>query len=339
MSRMYIKADVSESYVGKFRKGQAVEVYFPSTDVRLKSAVKAIWEPMLNIKFGPYAKQVPLTWMIGRLRQRLGSRNKGDEQLGYMQGSFQVIVDTLVAKLKELGVEIITSAPVTQIQIENNQVVAVSTVEKKITGSQFLFTIPGTILAPLVKNSAPNLYQKLSNISYFGAVCVILEMTKPLSHIYWLNIAEKGFPFGGVIEHTNFIGPENYGGKHIAYLSRYFAHSEEIAHMTNEQISQSMISRLGDIYPSFSQEDIITSHVFKTNTAATVCDLNFSQKVPNCQSEIENLFLSNMSHIYPDERSTNNSVRIAAEACRTMGMDTSYVPRNNSLSGKIGFSS
>ena len=42
MSRMYIKADVSESFVGKFRKGQDVEVYFPSTDVRLKSQVKAI---------------------------------------------------------------------------------------------------------------------------------------------------------------------------------------------------------------------------------------------------------------------------------------------------------
>ena len=42
MSRMYIKADVSESFVGKFRTGQEVNVYFPSTDVSLKSSVKAI---------------------------------------------------------------------------------------------------------------------------------------------------------------------------------------------------------------------------------------------------------------------------------------------------------
>jgi membrane fusion protein (multidrug efflux system) len=42
LSKMYIKADVSESFVGKFKKGQEVEVYFPSTDVRLKSTVKAI---------------------------------------------------------------------------------------------------------------------------------------------------------------------------------------------------------------------------------------------------------------------------------------------------------
>ena len=42
MSNMYIKADVSESFIGKFTKGQEVEVYFPSTDYRLKSTVKAL---------------------------------------------------------------------------------------------------------------------------------------------------------------------------------------------------------------------------------------------------------------------------------------------------------
>lgn len=42
MSNMYIKADVSESFIGKFTKGQEVEVYFPSTDYRLKSRVKAL---------------------------------------------------------------------------------------------------------------------------------------------------------------------------------------------------------------------------------------------------------------------------------------------------------
>lgn len=42
LSRMYIKADVSESYAGKFKKGQSVEVYFPSTDQRVNSRISAI---------------------------------------------------------------------------------------------------------------------------------------------------------------------------------------------------------------------------------------------------------------------------------------------------------
>ena len=42
MSKMYIKADVSESFIGKFKKGQKVQVYFPSTDVKLLSSITSI---------------------------------------------------------------------------------------------------------------------------------------------------------------------------------------------------------------------------------------------------------------------------------------------------------
>ncbi len=42
MSNMYIKADVSESFIGKFRKGQKVKVYFPSTDYIIHSKISSI---------------------------------------------------------------------------------------------------------------------------------------------------------------------------------------------------------------------------------------------------------------------------------------------------------
>ncbi len=42
MANMYISAEVSESFVGKFRKGQPVEVYFPSIDYKVKSTIAAI---------------------------------------------------------------------------------------------------------------------------------------------------------------------------------------------------------------------------------------------------------------------------------------------------------
>jgi membrane fusion protein, multidrug efflux system len=42
MSNMYIKADVSESFIGKFEKGQKVKVYFPSTDRTIYSTITYI---------------------------------------------------------------------------------------------------------------------------------------------------------------------------------------------------------------------------------------------------------------------------------------------------------
>ena len=46
-----------------------------------------------------------------------------------------------------------------------------------------------------------------------------------------------------------------------------------------------------------------------------------------------------MAHVYPDERSVNNSIRVAAETVRVMGHDSSIVPKGRSLSGSIGFDS
>ena len=42
MSNMYIKADVSESFIGKFHKGQKVKVHFPSTDYTIHSKISSI---------------------------------------------------------------------------------------------------------------------------------------------------------------------------------------------------------------------------------------------------------------------------------------------------------
>jgi protoporphyrinogen oxidase len=152
-----------------------------------------------------------------------------------------------------------------------------------------------------------------------------------------MNVADEGYPFGGIIEHTNFIPKEEYDGSHIVYLSRYFAMTEDLATMNDEQIKAVMIPPLKKINPTFSEDWIKNVFVFKTNTAATVCDLNFSEKVPACKTDTENLFLANMVHIYPDERSTNNSIRVAAEACKEMGINADEVPFGASLSAKIGF--
>jgi protoporphyrinogen oxidase len=232
---------------------------------------------------------------------------------------------------------LISGAPVLELIIENQTLNGIITEKGIFKNGDFLFTIPTVFLTKLLEKEAPKYAQKLNQIEYFGAVCTILEMKKPLSDFYWLNIADSGFPFGGVIEHTNLINAKNYNHSHIAYLSRYFASTEPIYEMTNEEISELMVEKIKIIFPDFDFHDLIKIHVFRTNTAATVCDKFFSKKIPKCMSPIRNLFLSNMAHVYPDERSANNSIRIAAEACKVMGISAEIIPQNASLSGKIGF--
>lgn len=300
-----------------------------------RAATEAIWRPMLEIKFGVYAREVPVAWMVGRLRQRMNSRERGDESLGYLDGSLQTLLDGLLGALGRLGVKLITRAKVESISVRNQRVTSVRTGAGEFSAGQIVATIPTTHLAPLLAPHVPDYAAKLAAIRYFGAVCTLLEMNRPLSDIYWLNVADPGFPFGGVIEHTNFIPPIHYQGRHIAYLSRYFEADHALAALPIDKIGEQMIAPLSRIYPQFRREQIEQIHVFRTLTAATVCDRNFSMKVPAARTPLANFFIASMAHVYPDERSCNNSIRVAAEVCRVMRLETPLVPRGASLSGQI----
>jgi protoporphyrinogen oxidase len=336
-----IRFAATSLYLGRFAKWQdgedipALEWFYRYAG---KSATDSLWRPLLEIKFGPYHDRVPIAWMIGRLSQRMQSRQAGEERLGYLEGSLYTLLERLLQRLQEAGVELISDAPVESLEITNGRLQAVQTPKGRFADGEFIATLPTTHLAPLLKQAGANsLASSLSEIDYFGAVCGILEMKKPLGRHYWLNVAEPGLPFGGIIEHTQFIDPEVYGGRHLAYLSRYFAKEEEIASMSEEAIRELFLGGVSKVYPHFRREDLTDFHLFRTRTAATVCDLQFSKRVPECRTEIGGLYLANMAHVYPDERSVNNSIRVACETLRVMGHDSSRVPKGRSLSGLLGF--
>lgn len=331
---------LSTLYLGKFANWEKKESisslnWFYKNAGR--SVTNALWKPLLDIKFGPFSNIIPLSWMIGRLRQRLNSRKNGDEKLGYIDGSLYIVLEKLLLELKNNGVNLVNNSPVDSILSTDSKVTGVIVKNKKYTADKILFTIPSTYFKELIKPINLNYYDKLSKVQYFGAVCVVIEMKKRMSNVYWMNVADDGFPFGGIIEHTNFISEKKYDDTHILYLSRYFSHKELIAKMTDDEIRNLMMPFLFKIYDDFNLDLVKKIHIFKTLTAAPVCDLNFSKKVLDCKTPLKNVFMANMMHIYPDERSVNNSIRLAAESCRVMGINTSFVPYGSSMSAKIGF--
>jgi protoporphyrinogen oxidase len=273
--------------------------------------------------------------MIGRLRQRMNSRKGTEEMLGYLRGSSDILCRALVDRLRTMGVALHNNMPATRLEMKGNHLTAVCSGDKKFESHEFLFTIPTTAIHPLLKNGDEPFAAQLKAIEYCSAVCVVLVSKQPLSGIYWLNVADPGFPFGGVIEHTNFIEPATYGNKHIVYLSRYYSDGEAIAAQDDETITRQMLSALRTLSPSFIESHLEDIFIFRTDTAATVCDVNFSKKIPACRTHIRNMYIASMPHIYPDERSCNNSIRVAAEACKAMGMDCQAVPRGPTLSGQI----
>jgi protoporphyrinogen oxidase len=302
------------------------------------SATEAIWRPLLVSKFGDAAERVPLAWMAGRLRQRARSRKAGEERLGYLSGSLQVLVDRLVETLTAGRVELRLSAPVERLITEGGRVVGVATTKGDVTGDAVLATIPTAILAPLVKPVNAVFADQLAAIPYMGAICVVLALKSQVLPVYWLNVADPGYDFGGMIEQTNFVSPEEYGGRHLVYFSRYLPWTNPLWTTTDDLLIEKAVEQLGQAAGRSLKSELIRGWVFRGKYAASRTEVGFYRLIPQFRSPVQGLFVASMCHIYPDERSVNNSIRVAAEAVRAMGLAEAAepVPRGISLSAKYG---
>lgn len=77
-----------------------------------------------------------------------------------------------------------------------------------------------------------------------GAVVMTLSLTKQLSDkgYYWFNIPkDAGYPFLAVVEHTNFIPREHFGGDHIIYCGDYLEDGHEYFNLSEDALLERFI--------------------------------------------------------------------------------------------------
>lgn len=299
-------------------------------------ATDAIWRPLMTSKFGDAAATVPLAWMAGRLRQRARSRRGAVERLGYVRGSMQTVVDALVAALNKLGVRILLGTPAESVLIENGRAVGVRTAAGEVRADRLVSTVPTDVLAALVERDRPDYAASLRRIEYLGAVATVLVMNKPLSPVYWLNVADAGFDFGGVIEQTHLVPASEYGGRHVTYLSKYAAWDDPIWKLNHEQLLERQLAQVDRLFKTDVRAQLERSFIFRARHAAPLIGLNFYERIPAMRSPVDGMFVASMAHVYPDERSVNNCVRVAAAAKAAMGYRGVMPPPGNSLAAKYG---
>ena len=279
-----------------------------------RGVTQNLWHPLLRAKFGRHADRIPLSWMIGRLSQRMNSRSGTSERLGYLEGSLSVYLEALMDRLTKLGVRVVPSCPVRRVVTEEGRIVRLETDLGPILADETLFTQPMGSMADLFEESLPDYSAACRSVRYLGALCVVLELSQPLSATYWVNVTDPACPFTGLVEHTNLVPPAAYQNRRIVYLGRYFDLEDPIAAMSAEAITAEFVGYLRAMFPAFEDSTIQGTRFFRTRTAATLCDLGFSARVPAFAGPLKNMRVGNMAHVYPDERSLNNAIRVAHAA-------------------------
>lgn len=272
---------------------------------------RLVWQPLLEGKFGPFASQVSAVWFWNKLKLRGGSRGRsGAEMLAYYRGGFAALAERLALEVGELGGDIRLATPARGLLVEDGQVCGVETDDGMIEADAVVATPALPIVADLVTPHAPEEWvRQLRAVEYLANVCVVLELDRSLSDTYWLNVNDPGFPFVGVIEHTNFEPASTYGGRHIVYLSKYLPASAELYRMCDGAVLEYCIPHLRRMFPAFDREWIRGSHVWRARYAQPIVGKHYSQLLPPTETPIRGLYLSTMAQVYPEDRGTNYAIR------------------------------
>lgn len=291
-----------------------------------------IFQPMLRGKFGKYHEDISMAWLWNKFALRTTSRGKGllgrlKEQLGYPTGSFGEVFDVLAEKVRAQGGQVHLRTPVRHVIVEDDRATGLEVAldggsPERRDYDMVLATVPSYIFPKLVPTLPDDYLAKLTDKVYLAAVLVILELDRPLSPHYWTYVGDRQIPFLGVIEHTNFMPPEKYGGAHVVYLANYLDRDDPLYAMSPEELYREYLPHLRRLNPAFDESWVQNYHHHKVDAAQPIVTRGYSERIPGHRTPVRGLYLANTTQIYPEDRGTNYSVRMGRAVARMMDGDS-----------------
>ena len=273
-----------------------------------------MWKPLLVGKFGPFYKDVNMAWMWARLKART-------TRLGTFEGGFQKFADLFGEKLREMGVEIRLGSSVKFIKRNQAQGLSIDAGGVVDSFDKVLVTTSPNLMAKFCPDLPENYLKGLLNLKSMGAVVMVLSLKRQLSKegYYWFNLPkETGYPMLALVEHTNFVSKEHFGGDYIVYAGDYLELGHEYFSMSDEELLERFTPAFKKFNPEFERNWVKKIWVNKTNYAQPVPLVNHSKNIPAIQTPIKGLYFASMSQVYPWDRGTNFAVEIGRRAARMM---------------------
>ncbi|MCX7623154.1 MAG: NAD(P)/FAD-dependent oxidoreductase [Thermomicrobium sp.] len=277
-----------------------------------RRAFDRVWGAQLRAKFGPRASDVAMAWFWNKIYLRTKSRRSlfERERLGYILGSFNVLIDRLAEAIRESG-GVLHSGSGAEVIERSGETWLVRDSSGGVTPVDVVVaTLPSPLVAKLFPQLPEEYRAKLLGIVYQAAVTLLLQLRHPLSDIYWLNIGDPDLPYTGIIEHTNFIPPSYYRGRHLVYVSKYVEQSHPYLALRDEEVLEAALQHLPKVNPRFSADWVEDYWVFRERAAQPIVTLHYSRKIPEHRTPLPGVYVANTAQIYPEDRGTNYSVRL-----------------------------
>lgn len=261
--------------------------------------IEPFFGPLIEKKFGARSPEISAAWLVGRLGMRAGRTWQG-EKLGYPRGGFPAFVTGMERTLELRGVDIHRGEPAVALLLEGGRVVGVRTPDRVIHAGAVLSTIPPAATARLLRSSGLDVpAQRFEALPLQRALTVMLGLERSVSEVYWINVLDRGVPFGSVIEHTRLRPVADYGGPTL-YLASYPDPDDPLWDLDDAEVVARYLEHLARLLPGARDNLVRWSRVVRGDEASLeyVCGLH-TRLPPAREPSVQGLFWAGMYRCYP----------------------------------------
>lgn len=271
---------------------------------------EVIWEPLLKGKFNKYYKDIAMSWLWRRIQIRAISKEKGVEKLGYFHGGFVAIVDAAAEKIKDFGGTITIGQGIDRIESSESGAVLIVNGERR-SYDAVIATVPSPAFARIIQGNASvteDYIAKLRSIDYLGAVIMVFATDQEISPYFWHNINDPEIPFLVLLSTSALTGTQAFRGKHIYYIGAYVPAEHRYFSDSEAAVMAEWKAGLKKMFAHFDASKILEEKLFRFKDAQHIVGTDYIDKIPAYESPVKNVYLSNFSQIFPDDRGTNYAI-------------------------------
>ena len=262
-----------------------------------RRTVERLWKPLLDSKFDGLYDDLPATYLWARTKRMSKTRDSsGRELMGWLNGGYQRLVDTLAERIRSLGGVIHAGVTVSSIAGSARGVDGIEVDGTHCAFDQVLCTLlppqARTLLPVDVAARAPD------HCRYLGVICVIARVDHSVSPYYTLNITDRRVPLTTVVETTHVVDP-SFAGGHLVYAAKYVDPSHADLSRPVAEVERAYLEHTARIFPSLDRRSIQAVSVQRARLVEPIHTLGGRKRIPD-MFPVNGLAMASTAHVYPE---------------------------------------
>jgi protoporphyrinogen oxidase len=301
------------------------------------AAWEQVWGPLMRGKFGDRAEQISMAWIWDKVvrRRNIRSGEARQEVFVHPVRSFEPLFSELEARITAQGGRVMIDRPAAQLVRDDGRLAVVpgepGSFRRGLDPREFeragppepydavVACVPNEVFAELLDPGLADevgagYLGRLASIEYFTALDLLLELDRPFTEHFWVNVADRRSPFVGLIEHSNFVGRENTGGRVFSHVTNYLPARHELLGLEPDELLDRYEQGLRLIRPDYERSWVRNRWLFREPAGQPIVDVGYRARIPSRQTPVQGMLLVNTTQIYPEDRGTNYAVRDGAAA-------------------------